>query len=61
MEVSASDGFYQHASSSSSSMSSSGDYARRFYPEIRGRMSSFFIFTIFFLLLRLCSHGNFNN
>ena len=33
MEASASNGFYQHASSSSSSSYSSGDYARRFYPE----------------------------
>ena len=42
MEASASDGFYQHASSSSSLTSLSGDYACRFYPGIRGRMSSFF-------------------
>ena len=42
MEASELDGFYQHASSTSSSMSLSGDYARRYYPEIRGRMSSFF-------------------
>ena len=39
--ASASDGFYQHASSSSSSTYSSGDYARHCYPGIRGRMSIF--------------------
>ena len=42
MEASASDGFYQHDSSSSSSTFSSGDYARHFYPGIRRRMISFF-------------------
>ena len=43
MEACESDGFYQHASSTSSSTSSSGDYARRYYPGIRGKMSSFFL------------------
>ena len=42
MEASALDGFYLHDTSSSSSASSSEDYAHRFYPGIRGRMSSFF-------------------
>ena len=63
MEASASDGFHQHDSSSSSSTSLSGDYARRFYPGIRRRMSSyfFFLFGSFFLLLGTCTHGNFRN
>ena len=61
MEASESDGFSQHAPSTSSSTSSLGDYASRYYPGIRGRMSSFFLLTVFFLLLGSCSFCNIKN
>ena len=61
MEASGSDAFYQHAYSTSSSTSSSGDYARHYYSGIRGRMSSFFVLTIFFSLLGSCSYCNIKN
>ena len=48
MEVSASDGFSQYASTTSSSTPSVGDYARHYYPGIRRRMSSFSLDNILF-------------
>ena len=48
MQASASDGFSQHASTTSSSMPSSGDCARRYYPGIRGKISSFSLDNILF-------------
>ena len=48
MEATVPDAFSRHASTTSPSTPSSGDSARRNYPEIHGRMSSFFFYSILF-------------
>ena len=61
MEASVSDGFSQQASTTSSSTPLSGDYARRYSPGICGRMSSFSLDNILFLLLGSCLYCNIKN